>query len=97
MTTAKAITGRQMYDSKSYTVEQIAETIGVSRATVYRHLNPAQTAPLRVPSAVGDHERMGEYLATVTYAPELPAGWPLDEHRLPVVDPHPDEDPDRLL
>lgn len=40
MTAAKAATARQMYDSKQYTVEQIAETIGVSRATVYRHLEP---------------------------------------------------------
>ena len=29
-----------MYDSKDYTVEAIAKTIGVSRKTVYRHLAP---------------------------------------------------------
>jgi len=27
-----------MYDEKSYTVQQIAETFGVSRGTIYRHL-----------------------------------------------------------
>ncbi|MGO9028742.1 MAG: helix-turn-helix domain-containing protein [Acidimicrobiales bacterium] len=32
-----------MYDSKQHTVEAIAETIGVSRKTVYRHLAPSVT------------------------------------------------------
>ena len=31
---------REMYDSKRHTVAEIAETLGVSRATVYRHLTP---------------------------------------------------------
>lgn len=44
MTQAKAATARQMYDSNRYTVEQIAQTIAVSRATVYRHLEPEQAA-----------------------------------------------------
>ncbi|MCA1677352.1 MAG: helix-turn-helix domain-containing protein [Actinobacteria bacterium] len=43
MTPAKLTTARQMYDSKHYTVEQIAETIGVSRARVYQHLGIEQT------------------------------------------------------
>jgi DNA invertase Pin-like site-specific DNA recombinase len=36
---------RQMYDSREHTVEQIAETFGVSRATIYRHLEADQTGP----------------------------------------------------
>jgi DNA invertase Pin-like site-specific DNA recombinase len=31
---------RNMYQSKEHTVTQIAETLRVSRATVYRHLSP---------------------------------------------------------
>lgn len=42
MTSDKARIAREMYDSKTYTIDAIAKTIGVSRATVYRHLNPDQ-------------------------------------------------------
>jgi DNA-directed RNA polymerase specialized sigma24 family protein len=38
MTPSKAKQARTMYDVKSYTVQQIAETFGVSRGTIYRHL-----------------------------------------------------------
>jgi len=38
MTPTKARHARSMYDEKSYTVAQIAETFGVSRGTIYRHL-----------------------------------------------------------
>jgi DNA invertase Pin-like site-specific DNA recombinase len=38
MTPAKRRMAREMYDKKEYTVEAIAKTIGVSKATVYRHL-----------------------------------------------------------
>lgn len=38
MTATKARRARTMYDEKSYTVQQIAETFGVSRGTAYRHL-----------------------------------------------------------
>jgi len=31
---------RQLYDSKDHTVEAIAKTLGVSRMTIYRHLEP---------------------------------------------------------
>lgn len=34
----KVATARQMYDSKEYTVEAIAAVLGVSRASIYRHL-----------------------------------------------------------
>jgi len=34
----KVATARQMYDSKDYTVEAIARVLGVSRASIYRHL-----------------------------------------------------------
>ena len=30
-----------MYDSGDYTVQQIADTFGVTRPTIYRHLTPA--------------------------------------------------------
>jgi len=38
MTATKAAQARLMYDAGGHTVAQIAETFGVSRATVYRHL-----------------------------------------------------------
>lgn len=38
MTPEKLRVAREMYDSKEHTVEAIAETVGVSRKTVYRHL-----------------------------------------------------------
>jgi DNA invertase Pin-like site-specific DNA recombinase len=31
---------RQLYDSREHTVGQIAETFGVTRSTIYRHLDP---------------------------------------------------------
>ncbi len=34
----KVATARQMYESKRYTVEAIAKVLGVSRASIYRHL-----------------------------------------------------------
>lgn len=38
MTATKARQARAMYDEKTYTVQQIAETFAVSRGTIYRHL-----------------------------------------------------------
>ncbi|MDN5655186.1 MAG: helix-turn-helix domain-containing protein, partial [Kocuria sp.] len=38
MTPTKAKQARAMYDEVKYTVQQIAETFGVSRPTIYRHL-----------------------------------------------------------
>ena len=38
VTPTKAPQARAMYDQKDYTVRQIAETFGVSRGTIYRHL-----------------------------------------------------------
>ncbi len=40
MTSDKTATARQLYDAKKHTVVQIAEIVGVSRATLYRHLEP---------------------------------------------------------
>ena len=40
MTPQKVAVARQMYDSKEHTVEAIAKTLGVSRKTIYRHLEP---------------------------------------------------------
>ena len=44
MTATKVRQARAMYDEKAYTVQQIADTFGVSRGTIYRHL--AQDAHL---------------------------------------------------
>jgi DNA invertase Pin-like site-specific DNA recombinase len=38
MTPTKVRQAQAMYDEKTYTVQQIAETFGVSRGTIYRHL-----------------------------------------------------------
>lgn len=38
MTAEKAKVARQMYDSREHTMAVIARTVGVSRATLYRHL-----------------------------------------------------------
>lgn len=40
LTGAKITTAREMYNSKRYTVAEIADTVGCSRATVYRALEP---------------------------------------------------------
>lgn len=44
MTSTKAETARKMYDSKEYTVQQIADTIGVGRSTIYRYLDVDKAA-----------------------------------------------------
>lgn len=44
MTDDKVATVRQMYASNEYTISAIAEVVGVSRATVYRHI---EDSPLR--------------------------------------------------
>ncbi len=41
MTPDKLATARALYDGKAHTMAQIAEIIGVGRATLYRHLEPA--------------------------------------------------------
>ena len=38
MTQPKIRLARQMYASRQYTVAAIASTLGVSRASIYRHL-----------------------------------------------------------
>jgi DNA invertase Pin-like site-specific DNA recombinase len=38
MTPDKVKVARQMYDAREHTVEAIAQTLGVSRKTIYRHL-----------------------------------------------------------
>ena len=40
MTPDKIKIARQMYEGREHTVEAIAKTLGVSRKTVYRHLDP---------------------------------------------------------
>jgi DNA invertase Pin-like site-specific DNA recombinase len=43
MTAAKLAAARQLYASGAHTVAAIAATLGVSRASIYRHLQPAGT------------------------------------------------------
>jgi predicted DNA-binding protein YlxM (UPF0122 family) len=42
MTSTQAEQARLMYDSKKYTVQQIADTFKVGRSTIYRHLEGTQ-------------------------------------------------------
>jgi len=57
MTPDKVRLARQLYDSREHTVEAIAKTLGVSRASIYRNLSPAaarqttETAPRTVTAA----------------------------------------------
>lgn len=51
--------------------------------------------PVQCHSAVGDYERMDAWLSGPP--PPLPPGTEVDEYGWPVVDPHPDEEPDELL
>ena len=44
MTPQKLAVARQLYDSRQHTVAAIAQTLGVSRASLYRHLRPARPA-----------------------------------------------------
>ncbi|MEV0902385.1 recombinase family protein [Actinoplanes sp. NPDC049802] len=41
MTPEKIAVARQVYTSQTFTVEQIARTLGVSRGTIYQHLDAA--------------------------------------------------------
>jgi DNA invertase Pin-like site-specific DNA recombinase len=45
MTPDKVRLARQLYDSREHTVEAIAKTLGVSRASIYRHLDPVAPPP----------------------------------------------------
>jgi len=38
MTATKIALARQMYDMQQHSLAQIAKTLGVSRASIYRHL-----------------------------------------------------------
>jgi DNA invertase Pin-like site-specific DNA recombinase len=53
MTPQKVEVARQMYASREHTVEEIAETIGVSRKTIYRHLAQTKTEQSRSMSGAG--------------------------------------------
>jgi DNA invertase Pin-like site-specific DNA recombinase len=44
MTPQKLAVARQLYDSRQHTVAAIAQTLGVSRASLYRHLRPTHPA-----------------------------------------------------
>lgn len=43
MTARKVDQARSMYETQKYTVQQIADTFGVSRATIYRYLDPKES------------------------------------------------------
>jgi predicted transcriptional regulator YheO len=47
MTLEKVAIARQMYDTHEHTVAVIARTLGVSRASVYRHLGLDVAPPPR--------------------------------------------------
>lgn len=49
MTADKRAVARDMYDSRKYTMEQIADTVGVSRTSLYRHLNKTAEESVRWP------------------------------------------------
>jgi len=44
MSPDKVATARRMYEAKEFTIEAIAQVLGVSRASIYRHLDPARKA-----------------------------------------------------
>ena len=46
MTLNRAKQARAMYDAGQHTVQDIADTFGVSRPTIYRHLAGVVTAPV---------------------------------------------------
>lgn len=50
MTATKRAAARQMYETPGYTVAGIAAALGVSRATIYRHLAPEAGAQRRADS-----------------------------------------------
>jgi DNA invertase Pin-like site-specific DNA recombinase len=45
MTAEKLRVARELYDAREHTTAQIAAVLGVSRATLYRHLAPATFTP----------------------------------------------------
>jgi len=47
MTATRVAQARSMYDAGEHTVQQIADTFGVSRPTIYRHLGPRDEAHIR--------------------------------------------------
>lgn len=49
LTDRKLVTARQLYEGRQHTMGQIAEVVGVSRATLYRHLEPTEQAKARGP------------------------------------------------
>ena len=53
MTPDKIAAARELYGSRQYTVAAIAKTLGVSRASIYRHL-PAAAAPATGPHPAGE-------------------------------------------
>ena len=44
LTETKLAAAREMYDSKRYTLQQIADTVGCSRTTLYRALGQTSGA-----------------------------------------------------
>jgi DNA-binding transcriptional ArsR family regulator len=49
MTETRIRQARSMYDAGEHTVQQIADAFGVSRPTIYRHLQVAPTAAVQPP------------------------------------------------
>jgi hypothetical protein len=51
MTAQKVALARQMYDTREHTVAAIARTLGVNRASIYRHLDVDGAIPAGAPEA----------------------------------------------
>ena len=45
LTAEKLAVARKMHAGRQHTIQAIADVVGVSRATLYRHLDPATATP----------------------------------------------------
>ncbi len=59
MTPEKAAVARQLYESRQHTVAAIAETLGVSRASIYRHVLAGPREAGRPPAPSSAQRRQG--------------------------------------
>jgi predicted transcriptional regulator len=73
MTPAKIARARELYEQRDLTVVEIAKTLGVSRASVYRHLPRLKTGPTATAAdaAPRDEALKGTELSGVGHAEPL--------------------------
>jgi hypothetical protein len=55
----KIAVARQMYASRTYTVDQIATTLGVTRGTIYQHLDRTAAWPAAPTPSTQEHRHEG--------------------------------------